>query len=234
VESHLAGCADCQAEADRLAAASARASQWLGYADPPAVPAEERGAVRAIRPGLDGPVRVGRRGRAPARPAWWSWGSPVLRAAAVLALVAGAAVAVPSALRWLADSGDSPATVSDPREPAPGAPGTVAGNDGLSVSFVPAGNRLVVRLAVAQAAGRVALEPVAGREVHAEVMDGSGVEELVVLPDGLSVRNAAASTASYRIRVPGQITRLELVVGDRPVWSGSASALPREVPAADD
>ncbi len=218
VESHLAGCAECRAAEERLTAAAARVTLWLEHADPPArPPADRTGEGRTIR--------------LPARPAWRPWESPLIRAAAVVVLLAGAAVAVPSALRWLDQRGE--VAVDEPREPTPDAPRVEGPGDGLSVSFVPAGDRLVVRLAEAQAAGRVRLEPIAGREVHGEVLEGTGAEELIVLPDGLSIRNGSASTASYRIRVPAQIIVLELMVGDRPAWSGSAASLPLEVSAAD-
>lgn len=98
----------------------------------------------------------------------------------------------------------------------------------MSVSFRPAGDRLVIRVERRQTAGALRVERAFGAEVEARVTGGEGGEELTVLPDGLAVRNPGDSSASYRVAVPATVRVIDLFVAGRRSWSGAPDALPVE------
>ena len=153
-------------------------------------------------------------------------GSPVWRAAAAIALLAGLAFAIAPIRAWMAErlglatdpAAESPAVV----EPT----GVDPADEGLRIAFVPEGDRFVVRVAVAQAAGTLTLAATTGDSASAEIA-GSGpvAADLLVLPDGLGIRNDATSTADYRVAVPSRLIGVEVRIADRVAWSGSPRLL---------
>ena len=160
--------------------------------------------------------------------------SPVWRAAAAIALLAGLAFAIAPIRAWMAErlglathpAAESPAVV----EPT----GVDRGDEGLRIAFVPDGDRFVVRVAVAQSAGALTLAATPGDSASAEIA-GSGpvAADLLVLPDGLGIRNDASSTADYRVNVPSGLTRVEVRIADRVAWAGSPRLVvnsPRTIP----
>lgn len=222
VEAHLSGCEPCRRERDRIEALSRAFSGWAGWAEP-AEPPRLAGVEEILR-AADGADADGGRGR---RSAGGVVGTilraPAFRAAAVLVLLAGVALAFPPVSRWVEERVAGP--TAGPGEVAPSAdvaPGSI------SVSFRPAGERLTVRVERLPARGSVRIAPGAGPDVEARVIGGEGDEELTVLPDGLAVRIPEGSTADFAIAVPVTVRAIDLFVAGRRVWSGAPDALPME------
>jgi anti-sigma factor RsiW len=214
LDAHLAACDRCSQALTELEALSRRFSTSVALLDPPA-------------------SRGPRVMRSPAEASTWI-ASPVWRVAAAVALLAGLAFAIAPIRAWMAErlglatdpAAESPAVV----EPTEGEPA----DEGLRIAFVPEGDRFVVRVAVAQAAGALTLAATPGDSASAEIA-GSGpvAADLLVLPDGLGIRNDASSTADYRVNVPSGLTRVEVRIADRVAWSGSPRLLadaPRTIP----
>ncbi len=156
------------------------------------------------------------------------------RVAAGLLLAAGVAAAAPRIAAWVRGSGapgaparPAPARVAAPAPSTPGAYVTTA-----DVSFAPRGDTLHVAVDAPQRAGtlelaRAGADARAARiEVRAAPVDGSPADaasagggrppapaRLLVLPDGVRVRNAAGESASYRLSVPAQVRAVRVVVG---------------------
>lgn len=201
VDAHLAACDRCSQALAELESLARRFSSSVAVLDPPA---SHRPLAASAGPSV-------------------SWmGSPVWRAAAAIALLAGLAFAIAPIRAWMAErlglatdpAAESPAVV----EPT----GVGPADEGLRIAFVPEGDRFVVRVAVAQAAGTLTLAATAGDSASAEVLTGAGsvAPDLLVLPDGLGIRNDASSTADYGVNVPSGLTRVEVRVADRVAWSG--------------
>jgi hypothetical protein len=215
LDAHLAACDRCSQALAELEALSRRFSTSVALLDPPA-------------------SRGPRVMRLPAE-ASTSWiASPAWRVAAAVALLAGLALAIAPIRAWMAErlglatdpAAESPAVVESR--------GVDPADEGLRIAFVPEGDRFVVRVAVAQAAGALTLAATPGDSASAEIA-GSGpvAADLLVLPDGLGIRNDASSTADYRVNVPSGLTRVEVRIADRVAWSGSPRLLadaPRTIP----
>jgi anti-sigma factor RsiW len=193
IESHLTACGSCARRFASLKARSARLSDRLTASDLPA-------PAPALRPA--------RRRRVLADPRW--------RVAAALVLLLGGTLLVEPVRAWIVDAagllwakatGHSRAT---PMVPAPApAPAPGAG----SVTFVPAEPGFTVQVTRRQAEGSLTVETGAGPEASAAIAGGEGPAELVVMPDGLRIVNAAASTRSYHVRVPPSVSRVVIEVG---------------------
>jgi len=226
-EAHLEACADCRGRMERYRTRRARLASLLASADfSPPVPmvppstvlvsevdatagqaATTRPDARVIplRPRPAPPVRRVDR--------------PWLRAAAVVLLLAAAVAVATPARAWIArwvgrqwsqlGHGGPPAPpATAPPVPAPPA----APQASAQVRFVPAGTELRVEVAHAQRVGTLTLVPVAGTAALAEVLGAPGVE-LLVVPSGLRIRNAAGDAAGYRIQVPEGVRRVRVRVG---------------------
>ena len=217
VEAHLAVCAECRAGFEEMAALSRRFSDALPLVDLPA-------------PGTSPPVSYYSR----VRPAQRRWGSPVWRAAAALAFVAGLALAISPVRAWIAErlglGSDRPPAESV--APAERTVGPVEGGGDIRIAFVPTGDRFTIRVAGYQATGALVLAPVPGDTASGEIR-GPGEADLLVLPDGLGIRNARTSTADYRVLVPQSLARIEVRVGDRVAWRGTPDALASGILAID-
>jgi hypothetical protein len=216
VDAHLAACDRCRQALAELEALARRFSTSVALLDPPA-----SHDPRAVR------IPAG------ASASWMA--SPVWRAAAAIAVLAGLAFAIAPIRAWMAErlglaigpAAESPAMV----EPI----GSDSADDGLRIAFVPEGDRFVVRVAVAQSAGTLTLAATPGDSASAEVVAGAGpaAPDLLVLPDGLGIRNDATATADYRVAVPSGLTGVEVQIADRVAWSGSPRLLadaPRTFP----
>lgn len=216
VEVHLAGCDRCRAELGELAELSARFSTALPLADDltPAAPA--RAPAAALR----------------TSPAWVA--SPVWRAAAAIALLAGLALAIAPVRAWMSERLGLATRTAEEAPAAMESAGNISPEGGLRIAFVPEGDGFVVRISHPQSAGRLTLATAAGDSASAEIAGGTSVAaDLLVLPDGLGIRNDASSTADYRVTVPSGLTRVEIRIADRVAWAGSPRLLadaPRTVP----
>jgi hypothetical protein len=92
--------------------------------------------------------------------------------------------------------------------PAPTAPVRSA-----SVTFVPTGTEFTVEIVSRQRVGRLVVAAVPGDSATTVVLDGSGSEDLIVLPAGLRIANSEASSASYEVRLPNHLARIRIRVG---------------------
>jgi hypothetical protein len=84
------------------------------------------------------------------------------------------------------------------------------------VSFTPASDVLIVRLATRQAGGTLLVEATDALQVSAEVDGASVGGELLVLPNELRIANAAQARASYRVAVPTQLKEVIVLIGGEP------------------
>lgn len=105
---------------------------------------------------------------------------------------------VVSALRGDADGGATPTTES----------ATTA----VAVSFVPAVDRIEIRIDEMQRMGTVAVIFEDRQDALGEVLTDDSDAALLVLPDGFRVRNDSARTWSYRFRLPATLDGARLVV----------------------
>lgn len=201
LQAYLEECAACRQRLQTLRRRSARLTTLLAAADwqtPAALPlpVDELARRRAAR-------------HAP--------GTPWRRAAAVAALLLGAALLASPARAWITEwvgarwqqiIGNEPAA-PPPAQPTAPAPQSL----GARVHFTPVGDEFVLEFATRQPDGSVALERSTGAEATVEVLHGSA--ELLVLPDGVRVRNTPESSAEYRVVVPAGIRRVPLRVGEK-------------------
>ncbi len=144
--------------------------------------------------------------RRPAR----RWG---MRAAAAALVVLGVAGSVRPVRAWIIGKTQALwATVMGSRDeqpgPAPGAPVRSA-----SVTFVPSGTEFTVEIVSRQQTGRLVVSAIPGDSATTVVLDGSGTENLIVLPTGLRIANSESSSASYEIRLPDRLARIQVRVG---------------------
>ena len=217
VEAHLAACARCRAELDALAASAGRVTASLRLID--------------LAPEVDG-VGTAQAQRAPtghrrtASPTWL--GSPIWRAAAAIALVAGLALAIAPVRAWIVDRLGLAADRTAAESPAsPDAPAAAGESSSVRVAFVPTGDRFRILLAAPQLEGALHLAAAPGDTASGEIV-GADDADLLVLPDGLGIRNQPFSTADYRVAVPRHIAALEVEVAGRAVWRGSPDELPAD------
>ena len=133
------------------------------------------------------------------------------RAAAAIAVLAVAAVGVPTVRAWIVRTARALWSVAAGPSHAV-APKLAASNGANSVTFTPASGAFSLRVARPQAEGSLTVETVADSAAVASVTGGTGAE-LLVLPDGLRIVNAAGASSSYVVRVPATVTRIVVTVG---------------------
>lgn len=134
------------------------------------------------------------------------------RLAAAIAVLALAAVAVPPVRAWIVRTARvlwSVATLV-PHTPV-AAPERSAASS--RVTFTPSAGVFALRVARPQAQGTLTVETVAGATASAAVAGAAQGAELRVLPGGLTILNDSTSTASFVVRLPAALTRIEVTVG---------------------
>jgi hypothetical protein len=181
---HLDACSLCAQEARRIRADAALVRDWL---------------QRARFEEAAGPIATKRPGTTQLR--------SVLRAAAVVILVAAPVAAIPAVREWLqvrlAPGGDGAATVRT----LPGPPAAAA-----AIRFAPDGAGVTVTFAAVQSGGSLYIGRIDGREVVLEIPPDLA-DAPVVSGDGVRVPNSAASEASYVVWVPASITAVTVRIG---------------------
>lgn len=220
---HLHDCAVCRARLRTLAGRSAgftRAVAGTRAADPAPPPElwDRIQAAASAGPAEGAGVDLGReRERRAARGlrARRLPGSPLARAAVVVGvLLVGALVAEP-VRAWIGSAiGRAVGALRGESEFEP-APFPAAADPGsaVAVSFVPAGDRLVIRVDEPQQAGTVRVVFEDRADAVGEVLTADETASLVVLPDGFRARNRADSDWSYRFRLPSSLRSVTVEVG---------------------
>jgi len=202
-EAHVAACAQCTAEVDRLRDDADVVRGWL-----------ERAAFEQPLPHVHASVQVTRVRPVPA---------PWLRAAAMIALIAlpvTAVAAIPPLRDWLiAAIEDLRGTTDvDVVTPARQAAEPVAVD---VIHFAVAPGSFTVQLDAAQPAGTLRI---AYGQDATGALDDPGVEA-VFSETLLRVRNTVASDRSYTLRVPLSVTSVTVRIGTRTIAVLDAAAL---------
>lgn len=216
---HAATCAACAARMQALHARRVRLGTLLAATDAP---------VPALAPPLRAPALL--HDAAAQREATWRRG-PVLRAAAALLLVAGAAFAAEPAIgRWMARQLDR--LTSDGAASAPDAPRATPAPamGGAVVAFTPAPGPFAIRFDARQAGGTLTIVADTGAQARA-ARTGEDGAEIVVLPSTFVIRNTGSSTASYRVAVPAALGEVRVRIGDGmeivvPLFPGASRVVP--------
>ncbi|MGD2123959.1 MAG: hypothetical protein PVJ76_19565 [Gemmatimonadota bacterium] len=134
-------------------------------------------------------------------------------AAGIVLFVLSASLLTP-ARAWIVEGFRAVTSVLIPGEDAVlPAPAEVAGPS--TVSFVPLGADLVVSVRDHQASGRLTVVVVEGTRASGEASGQETGIELLILPEGIEVRNAPGSTADYTVRVPRSLRTVRVRVGGR-------------------
>ena len=202
VETHLSACGDCSRRLDIVRRRSEALSSILA-----------RASVEPLDDGLRYQQRMAieaRLARSPRRLARPAWRSPLVRAAAAIVILAGLAAAAPPVRSWIAShiSLISPPTVTPVPAGVKPRP-NLAPNE---VYFAISGPELAVTLTSPQLTGRLIVRRAEDTRSSASVVGGSA--ELVVLPDGVRIRNDTASAASYVLRAGAGVQRVRLRILD--------------------
>jgi anti-sigma factor RsiW len=201
---HLHECDECRCKMDELCQLSQDFSCALQLEDQPATPRDSSPpeVVGKIRPSV-------------LQRHWSRW--RVTRAAAAIVILTAALSATP-ARAWLAERWDAlkSLVVGAPAEQPEAVPAPIEPRElGPVITFTPAGPEFTLRIVHVQAGGTLYLTVDPTASASAGVIGGDGSEEIVVLPDGFQIRNAATSTASYEVRLPSHLETLEVHIGDR-------------------
>ena len=137
------------------------------------------------------------------------WHSPWLRAAAGIVIVAGIAAAAPPVRAWIAARVDALTSAPRPERGTSAAPRESAREAPTSeVYFATTGRELEITFTARQAAGEILVTRAGEARSSVSVIGGS--EELVVLPNGVRVRNEATSTSSYLIRAASGVEHVRV------------------------
>lgn len=208
----LASSSDARRRMAELRASSALFSDQLGGMPIPAVPGFSMPEVSTYAPSPDG-LR-------------FAFPSFLLRhrMAAAMALFLLTLGFMAPVRAWIAESVRTVASILAPSEASP--PPVAEGEAGPStVSFVPLGDELLVSVGSYQASGRLTVVVVEGSRVSGETSVQGTAVELLVLPNGIEVRNGPGSVADYTIEVPQTLQRVRVRAGGRELGVG----IPAEV-----
>lgn len=216
---HLETCPECASALAALRVDSRLVTRWLERAAfEAAVPGDgtARGidriegadgsrAPRRRRPGPTGrPAAASTRsGSRPGRMAGLV-GSPWLKAAAILVLVAAPVAAFPGVRAWVVEQ------VAGPSAPPEAGAEAVTGEP-MVLRFTPEPGDFVVRFE-RDAAGTITLDRSTDARAELRALDGD--PETVVAASSLEIRNAGGD---YTLRLPAAITGVWVMVGERGV-----------------
>lgn len=202
LDEHLRACDDCLRRYRRIAGWSREVSRVLDEVDP----------VVAHPVAGDRPERIGAVEADGVRPPRW-----MMVAAGVMLLLA-AGLAIQPVRAWVVDQVERVVRGMGFVEPTDPDDGPAAA---ATISFVPEGRRLRIRLEAPQTEGRLEVAVARGdRRVRATVVEGDAGRggpspAFAAFPSELRISNGSGSDASYRVSVPGRLEELEIRVGSR-------------------
>jgi hypothetical protein len=146
-----------------------------------------------------------------------AWDRPLLRAAAIVGLLAAVVAAVPPLRAWVVDTlfrgGGEPAPVDVvpfPHELR----GTA---DTMTVQFAVPAPTFDIELINPQRGGRLTIRVIDADRGSAELATRGGGENLLAIPAGLRIINSAASTASYVVEVPSTVRAIRVRMPGSPL-----------------
>jgi hypothetical protein len=209
---HVAQCVVCRSRLDAVAARASAVRRSLESI--PVSPLNENEFLRRVRAA----------GANRARPVWRR---PSWQAAAAVIVVAAAAAASPIRA-WIErrlERSRAEAVAGSPRRSVDSA--RKESRSGATVSFAATGPAFTLRFDSLPAAGLLTIDGTASKAVSARVASGAGTggDDFVILPGELRVRNLASSRATYFVSVPSTVTRVQVIVGGRPIYSGAPPAV---------
>lgn len=209
-DEHLGSCPRCRGEVETLREESATIAAWLRRADFEAFP-DGTAPTRRVPPVATRQATARRLRGAP--------GGPWLKAAAVVLLVAGPLVAITPTRAWIADQ----LGLNGAGQQAPSArTATAAADGGTVVRFVPAPGSFGVAFSAAQERGSLVLGRVAaGADAVFEAAGDPPFPEATVYARSIRIRNDAASTASYTILLPPEVTAVRVTVAGQRIDVGA-------------
>ena len=202
---HLEVCAACREAVEGAAREEEEVHALLRHLDHPAPAVNAHALTRAAGTGL---------------PGWGRWAAAVtllLSAAAALYAAPGSPLPgwIAAAARPFAEAGQSPT-----REAAPVEPG-----GGLAVT---PGERLLIQFAHPRAGGRATVSLTEGGEV--EVSSLGGAPTFTSEADRILIGDGGAD--DFEIRIPWAAPRVEIRVGERPVFLKEGPTISTDAPAA--
>ena len=206
LEARIAAAPDAAARLDTLRRRSARLSALLAELDPSVEEVQQSAAV--IRPTVAAGAERSRR---------WLPGPAVLRWAAAVALLLGAALAVPPARAWMIERVRNAAgalgllhTAPEPAVKMPtGAAPDAAQAASVRVTFEVRADTFEI---VAPPRGRLVLRRGTGPSGSAETSGAPGAD-LVVLPTGLLIEGATTDDARYDVELPASVAAVRVRAG---------------------
>lgn len=200
---HVRSCGHCAEQLAALRADAVTVRAWLDRA------AFEEAVFHGPRPAAASePEPVSGPGR-PLRGRRAAHGTPWLRAAAVLLLLAAPVAAVPALRSFVAER------FADVRGGAETPANAVtAAADAATVRFVPDLGEFMVRFDEPQAAGTLTVRYSAADEAVLRITGDAGAGP-IISAQSVHVRNLPESAGSYVLEVPTDITVLHIQVGDR-------------------
>ncbi len=192
LQNHLDTCEVCASKLRLIDRRSRRLEQLLVAGDPPVPPFKRIPDAR---------FRVTR---------------PIAAAAAMTILI-GASIVVSPVRAWIVEQSRVVWTLVTRagHDTEPAAQSSDSTRATASVTFKPVRRSFVIRIARRQTAGSVTVETGAVTEVTALVLGGGNAEDMLVLPDGLLVRNSNQSVASYQVTVPASLDTITVEVDGR-------------------
>ncbi len=206
---HMAVCTSCTERLEMIRHRGARLSELLAGWEADAIEVPEPPVP------LSDIERARARGRSPAPALLPVW----MRVAAGIVLLLGVGLTVSPLRAWVIERWAQVSAqlagrevVEQPERPHGAASGHV-------VSFLPEGDEFLLQVDAAQAEGVLELLIEAVPRASAEISAGAAGENLLVLPYGLRIRNAAGSQASYRVTLPAALRQVRVSIGDAPAVS---------------
>jgi hypothetical protein len=136
---------------------------------------------------------------------------PLMRAAAVLLVIAGVLTFVPPVRAWIVEQWQRFSTPTE-SGPLPGEPPLLRIPDTLDIAFPSPQRTFDFELIARQRAGRIRIRVADVDQVTAEMHTRTHTEEFFQFPGGLRVINTEGSVADYEIIVPSTVRAVRVTV----------------------